>query len=214
MSPQTLSTYATISDTTLPDDTESAHAAPSRGVVTAARPRPVTPPWEVSDRVGTALLRTPRIGDAPDIWRIAKESRVLDTNSSYAYLLWCRDFPGTTVVAEVDGKIVGFVTGYLRPERPDTVFVWQVAVSASQRGRGTGTAMIENLLDRVAPHGVTALETTISPDNPASIAMFAAVARRRGAEFTKRPLFEADAFPDEHAAEELYEISPITKEIR
>ncbi|WP_083884046.1 diaminobutyrate acetyltransferase [Nocardia higoensis] len=207
MSPQTLSTYTALSN-------EPPHATSLRGAAHTARPRPVTPPWEVSDRVGTALLRAPQLGDAAEIWRIAKESRVLDTNSSYAYLLWCRDFPGTTVVAEVDGKVVGFVIGYLRPERPDTVFVWQVAVSASQRGRGTGTALIENLLDRVSPHGVTALETTISPDNPASIAMFAAVARHRDAEFTKRPLFEPDVFPDEHAAEELYEISPITKEIR
>lgn len=208
MSPQTLSTHTALSNA------KPALAAPSRGHAAATRPRPVTPPWQVSDRVGTALLRAPQLGDAAQIWQIAKDSRVLDTNSSYAYLLWCRDFPGTTVVAEVDGKVVGFVIGYLRPERPDTVFVWQVAVSASQRGRGTGTAMIENLLDRVATRGVTALETTISPDNPASIAMFAAVARHRDAEFTKRPLFEPDVFPDEHAAEDLYEISPITQEIR
>jgi len=208
MSPQTLSTHTALSNA------EPSRAAPSRGDAAAARPRPVTPPWQVSDRVGTALMRAPQVSDAAEIWQIAKDSRVLDTNSSYAYLLWCRDFPGTTVVAEVDGKIVGFVIGYLRPERPGAVFVWQVAVSADQRGRGTGTAMIENLLDRVAPHGVTAMETTISPDNPASIAMFAAVARHRDAEFTKRPLFEPDVFPDEHAAEDLYEISPITQEIR
>jgi len=211
MSPQTLSTYTTLSNKTLSHD--DSHSASSRRAH-SVRPRPVTPPWEQSDRVGIALMRSPQLGDAAEIWRLAKESRVLDTNSSYAYLLWCRDFPGTTVVAEVDGKIVGFVIGYLRPERPDTVFVWQVAVSASQRGRGTGTALIEHLLDRVAPLGVTALETTISPDNPASIAMFAAVARRRDAEFTKRPLFEPEVFPDEHEAEDLYEISPITKEIR
>ncbi|CRY75530.1 MULTISPECIES: diaminobutyrate acetyltransferase [Nocardia] len=177
-------------------------------------PRPVEAPWQVSDRIGTALLRAPQLGDAAEIWRIAKDSRVLDTNSSYAYLLWCRDFPGTTVVAEVDGRVVGFVIGYLRPESPDTVFVWQVAVSPTERGRGTGTALIQKLLDRVAPHGVTALETTISPDNPASIAMFAAVARRRGAQLTKQPLFDAGVFPDEHAPEDLYRIAPIAQEIR
>ncbi|MEU2255325.1 diaminobutyrate acetyltransferase [Nocardia xishanensis] len=164
--------------------------------------------WRRSDRIGVPRLRAPQLGDAAQIWRIAKDSHVLDTNSSYAYLLWCRDFPGTTVVAEVDGRVVGFVIGYLRPQAPDTVFVWQVAVSQSERGRGTGTALIEHLLDTVAPHGVTALETTISPDNPASVAMFAAVARRRGARMTKRPLFDPGVFPDNHAAEDLYRIAP------
>ncbi|MEV0297416.1 diaminobutyrate acetyltransferase [Nocardia sp. NPDC050710] len=160
------------------------------------------------------MLRPPRVGDAADIWRIAKDSHVLDTNSSYAYLLWCRDFTGTSVVAEVDGRVVGFVIGYLRPQSPDTVFVWQVAVQRSEQGRGTGTALIRQLLDTVAPHGVSTLETTVSPDNPASIAMFAAVARRRGARMTRQPLFDPGVFPDRHAAEDLYRITPPNQEER
>ncbi|WP_082393080.1 diaminobutyrate acetyltransferase [Nocardia arizonensis] len=165
-----------------------------------------------SDRHVTAVLRPPRVGDGAHLWRIAKDSQVLDVNSSYAYLLWCRDFASTSLVAEVDGRVVGFVIGYLRPERPDTVFVWQVAVDRGQRGRGTGAALIQRLLDTVAEHGVTALETTVSPDNPASIAMFASVARRRGAAMTREPLFDTGAFPDRHAAEDLYRIAPKVQE--
>lgn len=165
-----------------------------------------------SDRHATAVLRPPRVGDGAEIWRIAKESRVLDVNSSYAYLLWCRDFAGTSLVAESGGRVVGFVIGYLRPDRPDTVFVWQVAVDRSQRGRGTGTALIQRLLDNVAAHGATALETTVAPDNPASIAMFGSVARRRGAEMTRQPLFEPGVFPDHHTAEDLYRIAPTVQE--
>jgi L-2,4-diaminobutyric acid acetyltransferase len=154
------------------------------------------------------VLRAPRVGDGADLWRIAKDSRVLDTNSSYAYVLWCRDFPATSVVAEVGGEVVGFVIGYVRPQAPHTVFVWQVAVDRSQRGRGIGAAMLDKLLDTVAAADVTVLETTISPDNAGSIAMFAAVARRRDARMTKRPLFEPGVFPDSHAAEDLYRIAP------
>ncbi len=161
------------------------------------------------DRLAAPVMRAPRVGDAAQIWRIAKDSQVLDTNSSYAYLLWCRDFTGTSVVAEVDGRVVGFVIGYLRPEAPDTVFVWQVAVEQAQQGLGTGTALIQHLLDTVAPHGVSVLETTIAPDNPGSIAMFSSVARRRGAQITKAPMFDPEMFPDSHEAEELYRIAPI-----
>ncbi|WP_280467669.1 diaminobutyrate acetyltransferase [Nocardia cyriacigeorgica] len=163
---------------------------------------------------GAPILRTPEIRDGARIWGIAKDSQVLDTNSSYAYLLWCRDFAATSVVAEVDGRVVGFVIGYLRPESPRTVFVWQVAVDHDQRGRGLGVAMLDRLVDNLIDaegHGVDALETTVSPDNPASIAMFAALARRRGAEMTKTELFTPGDFPDSHIAEDLYRIAPIAR---
>ncbi|MGB7362632.1 MAG: GNAT family N-acetyltransferase, partial [Rhodococcus sp. (in: high G+C Gram-positive bacteria)] len=76
-------------------------------------------------------FRPPRAGDGIRLWEIARDSQVLDVNSSYSYVLWCRDFSDTTVVAvDADDKPVGFVTGYLRPDSTDTIFVWQVAVDA------------------------------------------------------------------------------------
>ena len=163
------------------------------------------------------VLRAPRITDAARLWQIVDESKVLDVNSSYAYLLWCRDFATTSVVAERGGRVVGFVTGYLRPEAPGTLFVWQVAVDADQRGRGVGVAMLDWLVAAVTAPGhpaggaMTALETTVSPDNSASIAMFASLARRRGAEMVRSELFEPGVFPDSHEAEDLYRISPIAR---
>ncbi|WP_327120935.1 diaminobutyrate acetyltransferase [Nocardia sp. NBC_01730] len=145
------------------------------------------------------------------MWRIAKDSAVLDANSSYAYLLWCRDFASTSVVAELNGRIVGYVIGFVRPQAPDTVFVWQIAVERSQRGRGTGAELLHVLLNSVAAQGVSVLETTISPDNLASIAMFTSVARTRDAAITKRPLFDAGVFPDSHAPEDLYRIEPAVR---
>ena len=87
-------------------------------------------------------LDHPGVEDGAAIWRIARDSRTLDLNSSYSYLLWCRDFAGTSVVArDAGGEPVGFVTGYFRPERPHTLVVWQVAVDASQpRRRPAGRA--------------------------------------------------------------------------
>jgi len=167
---------------------------------------------------GKLILRSPRISDAARIWEIVRDSQVLDLNTSYAYLLWCRDFAASSVVAEVDGRVGGFITGYLRPDSPSTVFVWQVAVDADQRGRGLGVAMLDHLVDAVTTDngnnkgsGVRELETTVSPDNTASVAMFASLARRRGAEMTKSSLFEPDVFPDSHAAEDLYRIAPLAR---
>ncbi|WP_280496513.1 diaminobutyrate acetyltransferase [Nocardia asiatica] len=157
------------------------------------------------------VLRTPRLGDGAAMWRIAKDSAVLDVNSSYAYLMWCRDFAGTSVVAEADGRVVGYVIGFVRPQAPDTVFVWQIAVDRAQRGRGIGAELLHTLLNSVAAQGVSVLETTISPDNAGSIALFTSVAGEREADLTKRPLFDAGVFPDSHAPEDLYRIAPTAR---
>ncbi|MFI6871526.1 diaminobutyrate acetyltransferase [Nocardia sp. NPDC050406] len=161
-------------------------------------------------------LRSPTVDDGASIWRIARDSQVLDTNSSYAYLMWCRDFAATSIVVEIDGVVAGFVIGYRRPHAPDVLFVWQVAVDHAYRGRGLGVAMLERLMNICGAQGVSTLETTISDDNKASVAMFASLARRRGDVITDYSLFETTDFPDQHEAERLYRITPPTtlEEIR
>ncbi len=78
-------------------------------------------------------LDTPRVDDGAAIWRIARDSKTLDLNSSYSYLLWCRDFAATSVVArDGAGEPVGFITGYVRPQQPRTLLVWQVAVDEAR----------------------------------------------------------------------------------
>lgn len=150
----------------------------------------------------------PVVADGPALYRITRDSRVLDVNSSYAYLLWCRDFARTSAVAREDGEAVGFVTGYLRPDAPDVLMIWQVAVDASQRGRGVAGKLLGHLLDRLVPEGVRYLETTITADNTASIKLFSALARDRGTELARSELFGAELFPDAHLGEDLYRIGP------
>ncbi|RBM17043.1 diaminobutyrate acetyltransferase [Streptomyces sp. PT12] len=164
-------------------------------------------------REGLAL-DIPRLADGAALWRIARDSRVLDLNSPYSYLLWCRDYSGTSIVARAaSGEPVGFITGYTRPEVPRTLLIWQVAVDQGQRGRGLAAAMLDALTDRAAREwGVNLVETTVTPDNIASDRLFASFAARRGAELTREVLFDAAVFPDGqgHEPEVLYRIGPLT----
>ncbi|MDR7301585.1 diaminobutyrate acetyltransferase [Haloactinomyces albus] len=160
---------------------------------------------------GRVEIDTPAVADGPALYRITRDSGVLDVNSSYVYLLWCRDFAHTSVVARVGGTVVGFVTGYIRPDAPDTIVVWQVAVDASQRGGGVAGSLLSQLLDRVLPRGVRYLETTITADNAASIKLFSALARQRGAELVVSELFTPNLFPDAHEGEDLYRIGPFAE---
>jgi L-2,4-diaminobutyric acid acetyltransferase len=152
------------------------------------------------------VIDRPSTQDGAAIWRIARDSRKLDLNSSYAYLLWCHDFADTSAVARVGDEIVGFVIGYRRPTEPDTVVVWQIAVAAGQRGRGTAGALLDALVRRT---GVRHVETTITPDNDASSALFRSAADRWGAQMRVAGEFAAREFPDDHETEVLYRIGPI-----
>ncbi|RCW43535.1 diaminobutyrate acetyltransferase [Halopolyspora algeriensis] len=164
-----------------------------------------------SGSAGRVEIDTPVVADGPALYRITRDSGVLDVNSSYVYLLWCRDFAQTSVVARADDAVVGFVTGFIRPDAPDTIVVWQVAVDASQRGGGVAGALLNRLVDRVLPRGVRYLETTITADNAASIKLFSALARRRDAELVVSELFTPDLFPDAHEGEDLYRIGPFAE---
>lgn len=153
------------------------------------------------------ILRQPSIEDGGEMWRVARDSQTLDLNSSYAYLLWARDFAATSVVAERAGKVVGFVSGYVRPAAPRTLMVWQVAVDADQRGHGLAGRMLDHLAAHVP--GVDVLETTITDDNAASRALFAGFARSHDAQHEEIDLFVTAHFPDEgHDPEVLHRIGP------
>ncbi|MFI5682836.1 diaminobutyrate acetyltransferase [Streptomyces sp. NPDC051636] len=159
------------------------------------------------------LIDRPAVADGAALWRIAKDSETLDLNSSYSYLLWCRDFAGTSAVARgADGEPVGFVTGYVRPEQPHTLLVWQVAVDAAHRGHGIAAALLDGLTARLAAErGITEVETTITPDNTASERLFTSYADRHGAAVSREVLFDTGLFPDgPHEPEVLYRIGPLS----
>lgn len=156
-------------------------------------------------------IDAPRVEDGAAIWRIARDSEVLDLNSSYSYLLWCRDFAATSVVArDENGDPVAFVTGYIRPDRPETLVVWQVAVDRSHRGKGLAATLLDALTTRVASdQGLASVETTITPDNTASDRLFTSFAQRHDVPLEREVLFDGSLFPEgTHLPEVLYRIGP------
>jgi L-2,4-diaminobutyric acid acetyltransferase len=140
------------------------------------------------------------------MWRLAKGSRTLDVNSPYAYLLACRHFRDTTVVAAEGNEVVGFVVAYRPPTSPEAVFVWQIAVGGDQQGNGLGGRLLDELIARQACRDVTFLEATVTPSNVASKRLFYGFARRHGAEVVETRCFPAEAFPAAHEEEILLRI--------
>src|SRR5690625_6610004 len=103
------------------------------------------------------------------MFRIVEESKVLDVNSSYSYLMWGKYFSKSSIVAEIDHELIGFVTGFLQPNSPDTLFVWQVAVDPKHRGKKLATRLIETLLDEQKQKDVCYLEATRSEEHTSEL---------------------------------------------
>jgi L-2,4-diaminobutyric acid acetyltransferase len=134
----------------------------------------------------------------------------LEPNSCYAYLLLCHHFHDTCVVAEGREGLLGFLSAYLPPGRPDTVFCWQVAVHPDARGRKWGLEMLRELLRRPGLARVAYLEATVGPSNLASAGLFRALARSLEAPCEESVLFDRNLFGrDAHEDERLFRIGPL-----
>lgn len=148
-------------------------------------------------------MRLPHAEDGAAIVALIAASPPLDANSTYCVLLQCTHFAQTCILAEQEGELMGWISGYVPPTHPDSLFVWQVAVAEAARGTGLGGRMLDALAARVAAAcDVELLRTTITADNEASWRLFKSFARRQGGVASQAALFEQDAhFGGRHATE-------------
>ncbi|MCD7059444.1 diaminobutyrate acetyltransferase [Pelagibacterium xiamenense] len=158
-------------------------------------------------------IRTPRREDGSNVWQLIQDTAKLDDNSMYCNLLQCTHFASTCAVAEMDGEIVGWVSGYIPPEDPEAYFVWQVCVSEKARGKGLAKRLISAVLARKACENVTHVKSTITSDNKASWALFGSIAETLETELSRKPHFIRDAhFAGKHDTEFLVTIGPFERE--
>ncbi|MDR9427454.1 MAG: diaminobutyrate acetyltransferase [Salibaculum sp.] len=160
----------------------------------------------VKPRARVPRLRKPDAKDGAEIWALIKACKPLDENSMYCNLVQADHFRDTCVVAELHGEVVGWISGYMIPEK-DELFVWQVAVSDKARGLGLGRKMLTHLIERKNCADATHLKTTITKDNDASWGLFRSFARHIGGDLSDAPHFEKEVhFEGRHDTEHMVTI--------
>ena len=152
------------------------------------------------------VFRKPHLHDGQGIYELVKNCPPLDLNSRYLYFLQADHFADTCVLAELDAKVIGFISGYIRPDAPHTLFVWQVAVASHMRGKKLAKALLKTLIKNQAHRArVDTLSTTIGPSNTASQNLFTSFSKSYGLEIRQENYLDADQFgEDGHEAELLY----------
>ena len=159
----------------------------------------------------TIKIRRSRLeyGDGGAMWRLARESGVLEENAEYTYHMFSHFFGETSTVADLNGRAVGFVAGFRPPYRQDSLFVWQIAVDEQARGRGLAAAMLHGLIQRLSPR-IHYLEATVTPSNEASMRTFRKIARDLDTNVTEEVLFPGNRFHGpSHEDEVMFRIGPI-----
>lgn len=171
-------------------------------------PKTATIQERLADQI---TLEKPSVEDGADMWTLVKNS-TLDLNSSYKYIMMCEFFADTCVVAKENGKLVGFVTAFIPPKKQDTVFVWQIGVDSSQRGKGIASKLLNELLKRESCKDVHYLEATVTPTNNASQSLFRRLARKHKTLCQVSDCFSEDLFPGVgHEAELTFRVGPVKK---
>lgn len=151
-------------------------------------------------------FRKPIKKDGKEIFDLIKRSEPLDVNSEYLYLLQTTHFRDYCCVAEENGEIVGFISGYLLPNSDDTLFIWQVAIDSKMRGRGLAKSILQSIVQREELKGVKNIFTTVSPSNTASRRFFEKFTEEFGIEMVSETFIEKSDFVDVHEDEILYKI--------
>lgn len=176
----------------------------------------IAAPWvdnpDILDKAKTKwIFRNPNKKDGDDIHQLIESCPPLDTNSSYCNFLQSFHFKDTCIVAEFDGELAGFISGYCKPSSPKDLFVWQVAVSPNHRGKGLAFSMLKALLERESLKAIECVETTITESNQASWSLFKKLDKENGNTGSKTIfLDEAEHFKGKHDTEYLYRI-PLLK---
>lgn len=160
-----------------------------------------------------AKFRLPSANDGASVYKLISLCPPLDTNSMYCNLLQCTHFADTSVTAvpsdSKDEELLGFISGYLIPERNNTLFIWQVAVSEAARGMGLAGNMLRHILDREQCSQVRYLETTITESNQASWALFESLSKKLHTPLEKSIMFDRNEhLAGEHATECLVRLGP------
>ena len=90
--------------------------------------------------------------------------------------LWLRHFTRTSWLAETgDGRLAGFLVGFMSPDRPDVGYCHLIAANPNLRRRGLGRALYDRFIDDAKAAGRTRIEAVTWPANRASLAFHRAL---------------------------------------
>ena len=89
--------------------------------------------------------------------------------------LFLDHFFGTSLIAEHDGELAGFLIGFGSPSKPEEAYIHFAAVAPAWRRTGLARSLYEQFFDRTRRDERTVVKAITSPQNATSIAFHRAM---------------------------------------
>jgi len=105
-----------------------------------------------------------RIAPVVDEWWDGR--RILDMLPRLFFI----HFRDTTLIAEEDGQLAGFLAGFLSQSRPDEAYVHVAGVAPAWRGQGVGRMLYERFFTVARERSRRVVRCVTSPVNTRSVA--------------------------------------------
>ena len=142
-------------------------------------------------------FRRPTEADHGPIVRVVDEWWGGRRMSGLFLRLWFQHFAGTSWVAEdEEGRLLGFLFGFISQDHPDVGYVHMIATNPNRRRHGLGAALYRQFFADVAARGVREVRAITWPGNRVSVAFH----RSMGFQVDDGPgtqrLYGTPAFPD------------------
>ena len=152
-------------------------------------------------------MRTPQGEDADCIVALIGDTPSQAMRRAHGSLVANGFSPETSVVAELDGKLVGWALAYVLPFDPETLFIWTVEVSDVSADTGLDSLMLGHLMRQDACAKVTRVQTSIPSDDEDSWSLFRRFANWQRSRMKIQPFVTQALFPrDRHKNENLVTI--------
>lgn len=155
-------------------------------------------------------IRKPQIHDGKEIWKLIGRIGNLDLNSEYCYFMLSDLFSNqcAVVVDENSQELLGFALCFIRPEKKDILFVWQIGVDQKAQGNGLAKQMVNFIVDN-QDHKISYIQATVTEDNNSSKALFSSIANSYKTDITKKVYIDAKNFNNNHQTEYIYNIGKL-----
>ncbi|MFA4662670.1 ribosomal protein S18-alanine N-acetyltransferase [Pyrococcus kukulkanii] len=119
--------------------------------------------------ISLVTIRKARLFDIPYIMEIER----LSFREKYPrglFLTFMEANPETFLVAEYNGKVVGYVMGYLKPDMEGHIM--SIAVHPDYRGNGIGKALMVAVIDRLFKRGARWIGLEVRVSNERAINLY------------------------------------------
>lgn len=133
---------------------------------------------QLNGRIPLALvtIRPVRLFDIGEVMKIERES-FREAYPRGIFLVFLETNPDTFLVAEYNGRVIGYVMAYLRPDLEGHIM--SIAVDKRYRGNGIGSALLTEAIERLIERGARYIGLEVRVSNEKAIKLYERFGFRR-----------------------------------